>query len=186
MDVPQQASGQQTVEQELASYLATDIAQKTDPLAFWHVSHATFSTLFQIAMDYLPIQASSVPCKQVFSSSAETMTKQHNHISPILMEALQMTKFFLKKDWPNFMKGWITSQKDMQQDIEEGDQLAVLIEANLSKDQVMEAIDDVMVAIADGKGNEISDNVILFLSMSLQCCTTPVALISLSTTLVTC
>jgi hypothetical protein len=41
-------------------------------------------------MDYLPIQASSVPCEQAFSLSAETDTAQRNWISPVLMEALQM------------------------------------------------------------------------------------------------
>jgi hypothetical protein len=48
-------------------------------------------------MDYLPIQASSVPCERVFSSSAETDTKKRNRIKPELMEALQILKFSLKK-----------------------------------------------------------------------------------------
>jgi hypothetical protein len=48
-------------------------------------------------MDYLPIQASAVPCERVFSSSAETDTKKRNRIKPELMEALQILKFSLKK-----------------------------------------------------------------------------------------
>jgi hypothetical protein len=48
-------------------------------------------------MDYLPIQASSVPCERVFSSSAETDTKKRNRLKPELMEALQILKFSLKK-----------------------------------------------------------------------------------------
>lgn len=48
-------------------------------------------------MDYLPIQASSVPSERVFSSSAETDTVRRNRISPILMEALQMLKFSFKQ-----------------------------------------------------------------------------------------
>ena len=48
-------------------------------------------------MDYLPIQASLVPCEHIFSSSAKTDTKHHNCIDPILMEALQMLKFERKK-----------------------------------------------------------------------------------------
>jgi hypothetical protein len=48
-------------------------------------------------MDYLPIQASAVPCERVFSSSAETDTKKRNRIKPELMEALQVLKFSLKK-----------------------------------------------------------------------------------------
>ena len=52
-------------------------------------------TFFEIALDYLPIQASSVPSKCVFSSSTEMDTKKQNHINPELMEALQMLKFAL-------------------------------------------------------------------------------------------
>jgi hypothetical protein len=68
-------------------------------------------------MDYLPIQASAVPCEQVFSSSSETDTKKHNCMSPILMEALQVVKFLLKKEQLNFIKGWAASQKDMEYDM---------------------------------------------------------------------
>ena len=49
-----------------------------------------------MALNYLPIQGSSVPSEYVFSSSAETDTKRHNRIKPELMEALQMLKFALK------------------------------------------------------------------------------------------
>ncbi|KIK19101.1 hypothetical protein PISMIDRAFT_108373 [Pisolithus microcarpus 441] len=52
-----------------------------------------FPTLYHMAMDYLPIQGSAVPCKQIFSSSVETDTKKWNKIRPALMEALQMLKF---------------------------------------------------------------------------------------------
>ena len=43
----------------------------------------------------------------VFSSSAETDTKKHNWINPVMMEALQMLKFALKKAHLDFMRGWI-------------------------------------------------------------------------------
>ena len=58
----------------------------------------TFPTLYAMAMDYLPIQMSSVSCERVFSSSSETDTKKHNRINGLLMEALQMLKFGLKRD----------------------------------------------------------------------------------------
>ena len=77
----------------------------------------TFPTLYAIAMDYLPIQVSSVSCERVFLSSSETDTKKHNHINGLLMEALQMLKFGLKRDrlsvnehFPN------TVEKDMNYD----------------------------------------------------------------------
>jgi len=64
-------------------------------------------------MDYLPIQASSVPCERVFSSAAETDTKKRNRISPALMEALQMLKFLLKKKRLDFTAGWKTAEAAM-------------------------------------------------------------------------
>ena len=110
-------------------------------------------------MDYLPIQASSVPCERVFSSSAETMTKRRNRISPILMEALQMTKFFLKQERLDFTCGWITSEKEMQQDVEGEDLLAKVIEANLTRSEVEQAVDDIMVAIAKDEADDIDEGI---------------------------
>jgi hypothetical protein len=66
-----------------------------------------------MAMDYLPIQATSVPCERVFSSSKETDTAKRNRIDPALMEALQLLKFLLKKERLNFVDGWSTSEAAM-------------------------------------------------------------------------
>ena len=48
-----------------------------------------------MAMDYLLIQASAVPCERVFSSAKETVTARRNRISSDLMEALQVLKYFI-------------------------------------------------------------------------------------------
>jgi hAT family C-terminal dimerisation region len=64
-------------------------------------------------MDYLPIQASAVPCERVFSSSSETDTKKRNRIKPELMEALQILKFALKKERMNFTKDLLVDEKDL-------------------------------------------------------------------------
>ncbi len=72
-----------------------------------------FLTLFSIALDYLPIQASSVPCEHIFSSAKEMDMKKHNHIHPTLMEALQILKFSLKKERLNFTNGWTTARAKM-------------------------------------------------------------------------
>ena len=48
-------------------------------------------------MDILPIQASSVPCERVFSSSKETITARRNALSPNLVEALQLLKYANKQ-----------------------------------------------------------------------------------------
>ena len=62
--------------------------------------------LFVIAMDYLPVQAMSVPCERMFSSAKEMDTVKWNQISLVLMEALQLLKFLLKKEHLNFTHGW--------------------------------------------------------------------------------
>ena len=64
-------------------------------------------------MDYLPIQASAIPCECIFSSSAEMDTKWRNCIGPLLMEALQMLKFHLKKSRLNFTEAWMTESMYM-------------------------------------------------------------------------
>ena len=74
-----------------------------------------FPTLFVMAMDYLTIQATSMPCEHVFSSAKETDTAKQNQINPILMEALQMLKFSLNKECLNFMAGWLTSEPDLNE-----------------------------------------------------------------------
>src|SRR6267378_582375 len=75
--------------------------------------------LFAIAMDYLPIQATSVPCERVFLSAKETDTAKQNRMSPVLMEALQLLKFLLKKQRLDFISGWAVSEEDMVGEVSE-------------------------------------------------------------------
>jgi hypothetical protein len=56
-----------------------------------------YPTIFVLAMDILPIQASAVPCERIFSSAKETMALRRNRISGDLMEALQMLKFAVRQ-----------------------------------------------------------------------------------------
>jgi hypothetical protein len=79
------------------------------------INRSEFPTLFAIAMDYLPIQASSVPCERVFSPAKETDTVKRNRIHLMLMEALQMLKFSLKKDRQSisFTDRWKTAKVEM-------------------------------------------------------------------------
>ena len=90
------------------------------------------------ALDYLPIQASSVPSECVFSSSAETDTKCHNRLRPLLMEALQMLKFSIKGCHLDFSVAWVTDKSLLG--IEEG---------GGDKSDSIDIMDDVMKASTD-------------------------------------
>ncbi|KIJ58550.1 hypothetical protein HYDPIDRAFT_102399, partial [Hydnomerulius pinastri MD-312] len=104
----------------------------TDSLSFWEMNINVYPTLFAMAMDYLPVQGSAVPCEQIFSSSAETDTKKRNRIKPVLMEALQMLKFFYKKSRLNFTTGLVIEEKDLEEAGAE-DLLAKLFSNNVER-----------------------------------------------------
>ena len=93
-------------------------------------------------MDYLPVQASAIPCKHVFSSSAETDTKWRNRIGPLMMEALQMLKFHLKKSRLNFTEAWVTSENQIVYDDPDVDLLANLLKGELQNnwDKIIQSI----------------------------------------------
>jgi hypothetical protein len=95
-------------------------------------------------MDYLPIQASSVPCEHIFSLSAETDTRRRNRISPLLMEALQMLKFHLKKERLSFTAAWITTEKQMVVGGPDRDLLADFLNGNSQEilDRIANSIDN--------------------------------------------
>ena len=93
------------------------------------VNGSAYPTLFAMAMDYLPIQASSVPCERIFSSSSETDTKRRNRISPLLMEALQMLKFYVKAEHLNFMEAWMVEEKMLSVEDPDSDLLGELLKS---------------------------------------------------------
>ena len=103
----------QSLHGEVDCYLAVPVSAIVNSISFWQVcgifnlidtcllclqeNQDTFPTLFKLAMDILPIQASSVPCERVFSSSKETITARRNSLGPSLVEALQLLKYAAKK-----------------------------------------------------------------------------------------
>jgi hypothetical protein len=119
-------------------------------------SQLTYPTIFDVSLDYLPIQASAVPSERVFLSSAETDTKKRNRINPVLMEALQMLKFALKKARLDFTAGWITSESDMQEREPEEDLLAALL-GDSGEDSIDKLIRDLGEDDPDGEDDEDED-----------------------------
>ncbi|KAN0118276.1 Ribonuclease H-like domain containing protein [Russula decolorans] len=147
---------QGTVQEEFDKYTAASLSPlETDILHFWEINKTEFPTLFAIALDYLPIQASSVPCERVFSSAKETDTVKRNRIHPVLMEALQTLKFSLKKERFNFTSGWQTAPSKMKRMGNAGttkDLLAHLLTGNRQA-----TTDALLHALSDGDDDDDDD-----------------------------
>ncbi|KDQ51978.1 hypothetical protein JAAARDRAFT_96584, partial [Jaapia argillacea MUCL 33604] len=71
-----------------------------------------FPLLFRVAMDILPMQASSVFCERAFSSSKETITAHCSKLSPIMLEMLQVLKYIFRNEDLDFTSGWRAATED--------------------------------------------------------------------------
>lgn len=65
-------------------------------------NHHRFLTLGHIALDVLPCQASSVPCKWLFLASKQTATDLHSQLGAQQFEELQLMKCAWKQSIIDF------------------------------------------------------------------------------------
>ncbi|EUC58850.1 HAT family dimerization protein, partial [Rhizoctonia solani AG-3 Rhs1AP] len=68
-----------------------------DLVQYWVDHQYTYPNLYQLAMNVLPVQASSVLSERVFSSSKLTMTAERSRLSASNMEYLQVLKHALRR-----------------------------------------------------------------------------------------
>ena len=87
-------------------------------------------------MDILPIQGSSVPCEQVFSSAKETMAPRRNHIKK-MMEALQLLKYSL----------WYGCELNFTEGLDWDDELAETESAHKAQLRTLEDLDSFIASI---------------------------------------
>ena len=81
---------------ELRCYLNDrpgNVMKDTDIVNWWQQHTVLFPTLMWIALDILPCQASSVPCKCLFSASKQTGDLCWSSLGAKHFEELQMMKF---------------------------------------------------------------------------------------------
>ncbi|KAF5370272.1 hypothetical protein D9758_006873 [Tetrapyrgos nigripes] len=112
----------QLAKEELASWIGEGVLQgRIDLIHFWDSStlQRKFLSLFRLALDVLPAQASAVPCERVFSSSKETDTDRRTRMSSVLVEVLQILKALYRDDRLNFTKSWVAKPSELG---EENDQ----------------------------------------------------------------
>jgi hypothetical protein len=73
----------------------------------------TYPILYRVALDVLPMQASSVPMERVFSSAKESTRLRRARLSPNMMEMLQVLKFGFRLDRLNFMSRFVTTEQEL-------------------------------------------------------------------------
>jgi hAT family C-terminal dimerisation region len=78
--------------QELTVYLSSPLEEANDVVAWWGLHSLQFPMLACIAPDYLPIQGSSVPSEQAFSSGGITSTVRCNALASSTFGLLQLLK----------------------------------------------------------------------------------------------
>ena len=106
-----------------------------------------------MAMDYLPIQASSVPCERAFSSCAETDTKRRNRLSTSLIEALQVMKaYYRSDDVLDFVSSRFSSERELSADYPDSDHLLTLADGS------PETLDNVIAAMVSEEGVPDTDD----------------------------
>jgi len=71
-----------------------------------------YPTLFHLAMDVLPAQATAVPCERVFSSSKETCTLRRSQLGPTTIEMLQVLKHLYQRERLSFTTGLLAMEED--------------------------------------------------------------------------
>jgi hypothetical protein len=68
--------------------------------------------MFKVALDILPVQASSVSCERIFSSSKETCAMRRNLLSSALLEVLQVLKHVYKQGRLDFTSDLVATEED--------------------------------------------------------------------------
>jgi len=151
-----QSHGTLTTDEEYCCYTNGDLSEEgTDPLIFWESQRLSFPTVFAIAMDYLPIQASSVPCEHVFPSSVDTDTKKGNRISPLLVEALQMLKYDFRKGRLTFTSRLKLDARDLVEDEPEEPGKSGLLTDDVD-------VDDMIRHISREEGDDLESDIVRF------------------------
>jgi hypothetical protein len=108
-------------EAELRQYLkdfTEDITKDSDIVEWWQDHGHRYPTLRRIALDFLPCQASSVPCEHLFSGGGEIATKRRARLGAQRFEELQMMKFAWRNNIGD-LAAWNSAQVEEVDELKE-------------------------------------------------------------------
>jgi hypothetical protein len=98
-------------------------------LYFLSPRHGTFQdnghcypTLCRVALDFLPCQASSIPCERLFSGGGEITTKRRARLGAERFEELQMMKFTWRNNIGD-LAAWNSAQVEEVDELKEYEDL---------------------------------------------------------------
>ena len=76
-----------TIDDEIQKYLISAEVEDIKPLDWWKTHSTEYPNLSKLALDFLCIQASSVPCEQLFSIAGQILCKSRNRLSGDTVQA---------------------------------------------------------------------------------------------------
>lgn len=89
----------QIVDDEVTKYWNSNDAEETiKPLEWWKTHSTEYPNLSKLAMDYLCIQASSVPCEQLFSVAGQVLCKSRNRLTGESVHASICLRSWMKEN----------------------------------------------------------------------------------------
>lgn len=77
-----------------------------------------YPTLARIALDILPIPASSVGCEQLFSRAAQVATDRRSRLGPEKFEWIECLHYHWKRDLPDFIRNKPEEVEEVDLDFE--------------------------------------------------------------------
>ncbi|KIL56845.1 hypothetical protein M378DRAFT_88744, partial [Amanita muscaria Koide BX008] len=75
-----------------------DVNEHSDIIKLWQDIHVNYPTLGRLALNVLPVQASSVPCERLFSGSKQTASDRRARLGSDRFEELQLMKFAWRRN----------------------------------------------------------------------------------------
>ena len=100
--VPDEPQNIGAIDIERSQYLRSSVSPRTgNPYEEWIKLRLNYPELYEIAMQYLPILATSVPSERLFSKAGQIITKQRNRLSGKHLNMLLFLSSIEFETWSN-------------------------------------------------------------------------------------